>query len=92
MRKIVIHKKKSPDIILYDDDNSDFNQYSSNLSSILDSKEICILETSTSVTILKPSEISGITVYPSDNKIYTNKLKDNDIIYQKEEDIITDGE
>ena len=62
MKKIEIHQENIDPIILYDKDYSDLSLYTSELSKILKSKEISILETTSGSVIIKPSKISSISI------------------------------
>ena len=62
MKKIVIHQKNLENIILIDNDSRDLITYTKEISKIMELSKVCILETTSGNIILKPSEISSITV------------------------------
>jgi len=62
MKKIVICHDETNSLTLIDDDDADINSYSKEISKVLESSKICILETSSGNAILKPSKINSIFV------------------------------
>jgi hypothetical protein len=62
MKKITIYNDESQELILIDDDDTDLTLYTKQVSKILESQKICILETSSGNAILKPSKINSIFV------------------------------
>jgi len=71
MKKITIKQKNSEAIILIDNDNSELTSYTKEISKVMELSKICILETTSGNTILKPSEINSISVeeFEFDKKI-----------------------
>jgi hypothetical protein len=93
MKKITIYQDDSIEpIILYDSDYSDISSFSLELSKILKSKEISLLETTSGVLITRPSKIKSILVSttktPTEEQDETKKISDE----IKQEDVITDGD
>jgi len=89
MKKIIIQQKNSDSIILTDNDNRDLLVYTKEISKVMELSKNCILETSSGVVILKPSEISSVLVLDSkvkkDSKIEnvnieTSVKNNNDVI------------
>lgn len=62
MKRIVISQENSKPIILYDNENSDYPTYVTELSEIMKFKEVTLLETTSGIAILKPSKITGIHI------------------------------
>jgi len=67
MKKIVIYNDESNCLTLIDDDDTDINSYSKEISKVLESSKICILETSSGNAILKPSKINSMFVTELDS-------------------------
>jgi hypothetical protein len=89
MKLITIIQDGGQTIIINDNDNSDLQEYSKNISSLLEFSNISILHTSNSSTILRPSKILSIHV----DKIQeiTNINDEKEEPKQEEQiDIITD--
>ena len=86
MKKIEIHQENIDPIILYDKDYSDLSLYTSELSKILKSKEISILETTSGSVIIKPSKISSISIslFQTEKEDLKKEIIDENI------DVITD--
>ena len=61
VKRIKIFTESGPMEIL-DLDNSSLEEYTKNLSSILESSKVSILETSTGNLVLRPSKITGLLV------------------------------
>ena len=80
MKRIVITQENSKPIVLYDEENTDFPTYALELSEIMKSKEITLLETSSGIAIIKPSKISGIHI---------SEVKERPV---ESIDMITDGD
>ena len=62
MKLITIFQDRGQNIVLNDNDNSDLQEYSKNISSLLEFSNISILHTSDSSTILRPSKILSIHI------------------------------
>ena len=89
MKKIEIYQENIDPIVLFDKDYSDLLSYTNELSKILKSKEISILETTSGTIIIKPSKISSIGISLSQNEKEETK---KEIIKDETIDVITDGE
>ena len=88
MKKIEIYQENIDPIVLFDKDYSDLLSYTNELSKILKSKEISILETTSGNIIIKPSKISSIIV-----SLFQDEKKEPEKEITKENiDVITDGE
>jgi hypothetical protein len=61
MKKIIIYKNPDP-LVLTDDDETNITEYTKQLSLMLESSKICILETTSGNVILRPSKIDLIFV------------------------------
>ena len=100
MKAIVLTLKNSGAIEIEDDDDSDIQSYSENLSKILDSNNITILHATSGSVILRPNEITSISVYETEDEFYFDDETSETMIQQEEdkdeeeseihEDIITD--
>ena len=66
MKRIAIHINDGQNIMLRDDDSRDLNEYSTELSQILNQTSVVILKTSESATILRPTRIDCIEVFEYD--------------------------
>ena len=62
MKKIIIYNDESKELTLIDDDDTELTAYTKQVSKIMESTKVCILETSSGNTILKPSKINSIFV------------------------------
>lgn len=69
-----------------DSDESPLEEYSKNLSKLLESSNVSILETSSGSLILRPSKISGI--YISEEKILKESKKYSTMKVDKTEDVL----
>ena len=86
MKKIVIYLDDSKLLTLLDDDETNIEEYSKEISKILESSKVCILETTSGNVLIKPSKISSIYVVElSENFIEKGEIKIN-----RSEDIIKD--
>ena len=89
MKLITIFQDGGQNIIINDNDNSNLQEYSKNISSLLEFSNISILHTSNSSTILRPSKILSIHVDKIQEITNTNDEKEEP--KQEEQiDIITD--
>ena len=66
---------ESGSIEVLDSDSLPLEEYSKQISSLLDSSNVSILETSSGCLILRPSKISGISI--SEDKAVTKETKKN---------------
>lgn len=62
MKKIVIYLDDSKLLTLLDDDSTNIELYSKEISKILESSKVCILETTSGNVLIKPSKISSIYI------------------------------
>ena len=77
MKKIVINQKNSDPLILEDESSDDIKTYTNEISKIMESSKICIIETTYNNVVIRPSEISSIIVTEVDDKNpIINKLFD----------------
>jgi len=89
MKLITIFQDGGQNIIINDNDNSNLQEYSKNISSLLEFSNISILHASNSSTILRPSKILSIHVDKIQEITNTNDEKEEP--KQEEQiDIITD--
>jgi hypothetical protein len=65
MKQIIIYQEGTAPIVVMDDDDKPLEEYSREISSLLESNNISILHTSTCSTILRPNKISSISVSDS---------------------------
>jgi len=94
MKKIEILQTGIRPIIMFDDDQTPLTEYTKNISSLLRSANVSILETSTGNTILRPQHIYSVIIEDAENKNLENSVKESiDIIKtpkkEIQEDIIT---
>jgi hypothetical protein len=68
MKRIVINQENSNPIVLYDKEYTDFPTYALDVSELMKSKEITLLETTSGIAILKPSKITGIHISEVEEK------------------------
>jgi len=86
MKRIIIHgKENSNQIILTDNDDNDLLSYTKELSKIMESSKISILETTSGNLLIRPLEIFSIQVEEIDNKNSVTKKT----LFNKE-DVIKD--
>lgn len=106
MKIITIYQDGGKRVVIEDNDNSNLEDYSKSISSLLEFSNISILHTSESSIILRPSKILSIQV--EERKDILIKMEDEDEGGNEEEtqdtiveeetkeneeiDIITDGE
>ena len=72
MKEITIYTETSEPIIINDEDNTNIEEYSNNLSSILQEGNVVVLQTSGACMILRPSRITGIEVKETNIKKFIN--------------------
>jgi hypothetical protein len=92
MKKIIkILQSHTEPLIIEDENDSDLNEYISELSKLLSIGNISILETSSASVIIRPHQITSIVVTEEGKpkRKYTKKkvVKKENI----QEDIVTDG-
>lgn len=101
MKIITIHQDGGKRVVIEDNDNSNLEDYSKNISSLLEFSNISILHTTESTIILRPSKILSIQINERENiqikdykeDEYEESIEDKRVEEEKEEiDIITDGE
>ncbi len=101
MRRICIYHKDGRKIEVYDESDNPLDEFCTDLSKLLVFNNVTILKTSTSTTILRPSQIQSIHVSevttPEKEKIPESKVEisDNEMGLETEEpkiieDTITD--
>jgi len=98
-KHLTIFQENNAPIVMIDEDERDLSEYSKALSSFMTLDNISILETSTSVAIIRPSRISSILVEPINQFEEKTKAEKPPIkipgrtkkkINKKKVDIITD--
>lgn len=101
MKIITIYQDGGKRVVIEDNDNSNLEDYSKNISSLLEFSNISILHTTESTIILRPSKILSIQINERENiqikdykeDEYEESIEDKRVEEEKEEiDIITDGE
>ena len=100
MKRIVIFQQNTPEVEIYDADESELVEYTNRLTQILENANVTVLETSESSAVLRPSKINSIVVYPIDidplPKVEQLQEKKNPKKKPKakpeDEDIITDAD
>lgn len=90
MRKICLNNKDGNNVVVYDETDEPLEEYCNSLSKLLTYNNVSILTTSSSVVIIRPSQIQSIQVEDVDPKEQNTtpdvKKKQNKIV----QDIITD--
>lgn len=105
MKKILINLTDSYTLELIDDDNTELSEYTKELSSVLQSNTVTILELSTGHIIIRPNKVLSIQVTEETKKYKrtpirqnikaTPRVKKENIKKQpieEQEDMITDGD
>lgn len=92
MKRITIFQENTIPIVIEDNDNSQIDEYTKELSSILENNNISLLHTSSESIIIRPNKISAIVI--SDNKeviegVEQQKIESVEKV-EEQEDIITD--
>lgn len=80
MKKIIIFQENTENLILFDDDSLDLVSYVKNLTKILESNKVCILETSSGIVAVKPSKLNSFSVVEVSNRFEDKKNDSCDII------------
>jgi len=80
MKKVIIFQENTENLILFDDDSLDLVSYAKNLTKILESNKVCILETSLGIAALKPSKLNSFSVVEVSNQFEDKKNDSIDII------------
>jgi len=75
MKNIVINQKNSDPLILKDENSDDIKTYTNEISKIMESSKICIIETTYNNVVVRPSEISSIIVTEMENEKSVNTIK-----------------
>ena len=75
MKNIVINQKNSDPLILNDENSDDIKTYTNEISKIMESSKICIIETTYNNVVVRPSEISSIIVTEMENEKSVNTIK-----------------
>lgn len=86
MKKLIIYQENLEPIILKDDDNRSLEEYTQELTNLLNSGNISMLTTSNSSVLIRPSKIVSTHVEEVD------KSNDGSNLKEKQEDVITDME
>ena len=96
MKKILIFREKGAPIELFDNDDTQINEYTRKLTSSLKSTNVIILETSENHLILRPHKVDAIKVFEIDNNdVFLDEDEKITQLMDEDEqhiDIITDGE
>ena len=92
MKKIEIHQENSDIITLSDEDSTDINSYSNEITKVLESSKVCIIETTSGSIIVRPSKINSIFVTEilESNPKKDNKIKKEKVENKVKEDVIRD--
>ena len=88
MKKILIFREKGAPIELFDNDDTQLNEYTRKLTSSLRSTNVVILETSENTLILRPHKVDAIEVVENVDEDVIEKVME----VKQHIDIITDGE
>lgn len=80
MKKIIFYQEKNEPIIIIDDNDDDISIYTSNLTKLMQSSKLCIVESTSGNILIKPSKINSIFITELIDKEINNKLKSNDVI------------
>ena len=75
MKTIKLYIETGEPITINDEDNKNIEEYTSELSSILQEGNIVVLNTSSSSIILRPSRITGIEVKETNVKKFVQPIK-----------------
>jgi len=62
MKKFITFNQESKSVTLVDDDPRDLSTYTKEISKIMESAKVCIVESSSGNLIVKPSNINSILV------------------------------
>lgn len=93
MKKIIINQKNSKTIELNDNDDKELSLYTKEISKIMESSKICILETTSGNSIIKPSEIISINVFELNIKQKVNNNNNKNFVKESivnQDDVIKD--
>lgn len=90
MKEIIIYQDGGAPIIIRDDDSKPLEEYSREISALLESNNISILHTSTCSTIIRPSKISSISVSEIDTHEVSGVQKMEKVKEKTEEEIQED--
>jgi len=98
MKEITIFQKNNPPLVFTDEDTSEIEGYTKELTSLLEASNVIVLETTSGNIIIRPHTINSIKVINIEDveeDVEEQELKEDvkevvteDII----EDIITDGD
>lgn len=100
MKRILIFQENTSVIEVYDSDKTNCDEFSKNLTQLLQSDNITVLNTSESSVILRPSKVVSIVVQPiqdpqvndTSQEIQKKKTKPKKAKVEEHEDIITDAD
>jgi hypothetical protein len=90
MKQIVIYQEGSSPIVVMDNDDKPLDEYSREISKLLESNNISILHTSTCSTILRPNKISSISVSDTNMPDKENVIGQQEIKKEEKEEIQED--
>lgn len=91
MKEIIILQKGISEVVVHDDDKTSLEEYTKEISKLLELGNVVILETSTKNIILRPTNIKSILISEINEELPDEK--DEEIvekIEEKHEDIITE--
>lgn len=90
MKQIVIYQEGTAPIVVMDDDDKPLEEYSREISSLLESNNISILHTSTCSTILRPNKISSISISDTNGSGIENVAGNQEAKKEEKEEIQED--
>jgi len=83
MKKIIIYQNGVEPIEIKDSDNKDIQEYTKEISSLMESDNVTIIETSEGCLILRPTKILGI-------KVCEEQILKEERVMFIQEDVISD--
>jgi len=94
MKEITIFQENIEPILLYDDDESNLEEYSEELSKLLKFNNVSVLSTSSASILLKPKKIVSIEVKEISSELQESVNNIEELVDEKveEKNIITDAE
>ena len=90
MKKITIFQEKTSPVVVDDNDEREIEEYSKDLSSLLDNSNVTILHTTSCSVIIRPNKVSSIVVTDDTPKKKKPTKKQPPVKKGQPEDIITD--
>jgi hypothetical protein len=92
MKQILIFQENASTISIEDDDDSNIEEFTKKISSLLESNNVSLLHTSRASVVLRPNKITSVVVYDIDieNLLPDQSSKQKEPEKQESEDIISD--